>query len=217
MYATRGDRGRSRHRNRYNGSAATATAHVRVHLTAHARIKPPSVPNASTCREHEPPDDSKSMRRKHRLSMRSGPQDRRSAASVRLSGGLASTAATTRRFATMPTNWPRCCCSPSCCSYHLPPKLPDLWPERGSVDVSFIGGNKVGSRSKRCLPEVNPRCLLAGRHSSRDIFSTLPARRADLRGFARSVTRMYRLCSNASCVSHRVLTATRPRSATVSP
>ena len=121
MYATRGDRGRSRHRDRYNGSAATATAHVRVHRTAHARIKPPSVPNASTCREHEPPDDSKSMRRKHWPSMQSGPQDRRSAASVRLSGGLTSTAASTRTFAVMPTSRPLCFRPPSCCSHHLPP------------------------------------------------------------------------------------------------
>ena len=120
LYATRGDRGRSRHRNRYNGSAATATAHVRVHLTAHARIKPPSVPNASTCREHEPPDDSKSMRRKQCSRWQSGPQDRRSAASVRLSGGLASTAASTRRFAVMPTSRPLCFRPPSCCSHHLP-------------------------------------------------------------------------------------------------
>ena len=78
--------------------------------------------------------------------------------------------------------------------------------ERGSVDVSFSGGHKVGSRLKRCSPGVNPRCVLVGGRSSRDILSTLPARRADLRGFTMSVTRMYRLCSNASCVTHRVLT-----------
>ena len=35
--------------------------------------------------------------------------------------------------------------------------------------------------------------------------------------FTRSVTRMYRLCFSALRVSHRVLTGTRPRSATVSP
>ena len=57
LYATRGDRGRSRHRNRYSGSAATATAYVRAHLAAHARIQPPSVLNASICREHEPLHD----------------------------------------------------------------------------------------------------------------------------------------------------------------
>ena len=38
------------------------------------------------------------------------------------------------------------------------------------MDVSFSGGHKVGSRLKRCLPEVNPRCVLAGGLSSRDTF-----------------------------------------------
>jgi hypothetical protein len=190
---------------------------VRAQLATHARIEPPSVLNASTCCEHEPLQYRRIMRCKHRPSMQSSPQDRRSAASVRPSGGLASTAATTQMFAAMPTSLPRCCCSPCCCSHHLPPKLPKPVAERGSVDVSFSGGHKVGSRLKRCLPEVNPRCVLAGGRSSRDILSTLPARRTDLRGFAMSVTRMYRLCSNASCVTHRVLTGTRPRSATVSP
>ena len=49
----------------------------------------------------------------------------------------------------------------------------------------------MGSSSKRCLPEVKVRCVLAGRHRSRAIWSTLSARRVDLRGFTRSVTRMY--------------------------
>ena len=117
----------------------------------------------------------------------------------------------------MPTSLPRCCCSPCCCSHHLPPKLPKPVAERGSVDVSFSGGHKVGSRLKRCLPELNPRCVLAGGRSSRDTLSTLPARRADLRGFARSVTRRYPLSSNASCVSHRVFSATGRRRAAMSP
>ena len=55
-----------------------------------------------------------------RPSMQSSPQDRRSAASVRLSGGLASTAASTRRFAVMPTSRSLCFRPPSCCSHHLP-------------------------------------------------------------------------------------------------
>ena len=170
MYATRGDRGRSRHRDRYNGSAATATAHVRVHLTAHARIKPPSVPNASTCREHEPPDDSKSMRRKHWPSMQSGPQDRRSAASVRLSGGLASTAASTRRFAVMPTSRPLCFRPPSCCSHHLPQSTSQTRSSgHRRVDVSFSSGHKAGSGSKRCSLGVITRCVAAGGHSPHDI------------------------------------------------
>ena len=121
-----------------------------------------------------------------RPSIQSGPQDRRSAASVRLSGGLASTAATTRRFAVMPTRWSRCCCSPSCCSHHLPPSTPNLRVEHRRVDVSFSSGHKAGSGSKRCLPEVIARCVTAGGHSPRDTLSTLPARRAGRRGFARS-------------------------------
>ena len=52
---------------------------------------------------------------------------------------------------------------------------------RGSVGVSFSSSHKVGSRLKRCLPEVKIRCVLAGRHSPRDIWSTLPARRAGRR------------------------------------
>ena len=47
--------------------------------------------------------------------------------------------------------------------------------------------------------------------------SSLPARRADLRGFARSVTRRYRLCSNASSFSHRVLTGSWRRRASMTP
>ena len=48
----------------------------------------------------------------------------------------------------------------------LQPKLPNPATERGSVDVSFSGGHKVGSRLKRCLPGVNPRCVLVGGRSS---------------------------------------------------
>ena len=154
-------------------------------------IQPSSVLKGSGSRTHEPPDDSKSMHRGIRPSMQSGPQDRRSAASVRLSGGLTSTAASTRTFAVMPTRWSRCCCSLSCCSHHLPPSTPNLSPEHRRVDVSFSSGHKAGSGSKRCLPEVIARCVTAGGHSPRDTLSTLPARRAGRRGFARSVGRRY--------------------------
>ena len=84
----------------------------------------------------------------------------------------------------MATSWRHRCCSPSLCSHHLLPKLPNPVAERGSVDASFSGGQKVGSSLKRCLPEVKIRCVLAGSHSSRDICrSCLPARCVDLRGF----------------------------------
>ena len=154
--------------------------------------------------------------------MPSNPEDRRSAASVRLSGGLASMAATTRTFATTPTSWRRCCWPPTCCSHHLQPKEPDPAIDRGSVGVSFSSSHKVGSSSKRCLPAVKIRCVLAGRHSPRTIWSTLPARRVDLRGFTSGARYAveYLPRSNASRVSHRVLTAgqpTRRRCATMSP
>ena len=129
-----------------------------------------------------------------RPSIQSGPQDRRSAASVRLSGGLASTAASTRRFAVMPTSRPLCFRPPSCCSHHLPQstsQTPKLSSGHRRVDVSFSSGHKAGSGSKRCSPEVIARCVAAGGHSPRDTLSTLPARRAGRRGFARSVGRRY--------------------------
>ena len=194
---TRGVFGLAIHRAPHSGHVATAAAHVRVHLATLARIQPPSVQNASACRKREPLGDGRIIRREHWPSMPSNPEDHRSAASVRLSGGLASMAATTRTFATTPTSWRRCCWPPTCCSHHLQPKEPDPAIDRGSVGVSFSSSHKVGSSSKRCLPEVKIRCVLAGRHRSRDIWSTLPARHVDLRGFTKSVARMYLPRSNA--------------------
>ena len=46
------------------------------------------------------------------------------------------------------------------CSCHLLPKQPDPAIDRGSVGVSFSSSHKVGSSSKRCLPEVKIRCVL---------------------------------------------------------
>ena len=194
MYATRGDRGLAIHRAPHSGHAATATAHVRAQLTTHAMLQPSSVLKGSGSRAHEPPDDSKSMRCEPasiRPSIQSSPQDRRSAASVRLSGGLASTAASTRRFAVMPMSRPLCFRPPSCCSHHLPPSIAKLSPEHRRVDVSFSSGHKAGSGSKRCSLGVITRCVAAGGHSPRDTLSTLPARRAGRRRFARSVGRRY--------------------------
>ena len=123
--------------------------------------------------------------------MQSSPQDRRSAASERPSGGPASTAATKFMSASVPTSCRRCRCSPSSCSHHLQLKQPNLALEHRRVDVSFSSGHKAGSGSKRCSPEVIARCVAAGGHSPRDICSTLPARRTDRRRFARSVGHMY--------------------------
>ena len=158
LSATRGVCSIEIHRDPRSGHATTSAAYARVRLVAYVRTQPPSVLIESVTliepagREHGPFDDGRIMRRKHWPSMPSNPEDRRSAASKRLSGGLASTAATTRTFAAMATSWRRRCCSPSLCSHHLLPKLPNPVAERGSVDASFSGGKKVGSRLKRCLP-----------------------------------------------------------------
>ena len=146
--------------------------------------------------------------------MPSNPQDRRSAASVRLSGGLASIHGSDHtdvchhadKLATL-LHWPPT--SAGCCSHHLQPKEPDPAIDRGSVGVSFSSSHKVGSSSKRCSPEVKIRCVLAGRHNPRTIWSTLPARRVNLRGFTRSVMRMYLPRSNALRASHRTWTGPR--------
>ena len=200
---TRGVFGLAIHRAPHSGHVATAAAHVRVHLATLARIQPPSVQNASACRKREPLGDGRIIRREHWPSMPSNPEDHRSAASVRLSGGLASMAATTRIFATTPTSWRRCAWPPTCCSHHLQPKEPDPAIDRGSVGVSFSSSHKVGSSSKRCSPEVKRRCVLAGRHRSRAIWSTLLARHVDLRGFTRSAVRSSLPFENANDLSHR--------------
>jgi len=71
-----------------------------------------------------------------------------SVASIRPSGALSSTPATTRTIATTPTSWRRCICSPSCCSHHLQPFQPNPATEHKSVDVSFSSGQEAGSRMK---------------------------------------------------------------------
>ena len=130
LLPTRGVFGLAIHRAPHSDHVATVAAHVRVHLATLARTQPPSVQNASACRKREPLGDGRIMRREHWRSMPSNPEDRRSAASLRLSGGLASTAATTRTFATTTTRWRRCCWPPTCCSHHLQPKEPKScnWP-----------------------------------------------------------------------------------------
>ena len=185
MYATRGDRDRSRHRDRYSGSAATATAHVRVQLVTHARIKPPRVLNASACRARTSRCTTEgscaaSIGRRCTLAHKIAAQPLRC-------GRAAVSRARQRPHACLPP----CRRAGHAAAAHQAAaaiicrrSCQTCGRARGSVDVSFSGGNKVGSRSKRCLPEVNPRCLLAGRHSSRDTLSTLPARRADLRGLS---------------------------------
>ena len=110
---------------------------------------------------------------------------------------------------------PKCCrrCHwpMSSCSHHLPATLPNAGTLRGGEHGSFVRGHTASSSMKGCSLGMTLRCVLAGRHSARDICLTLPARPADLRRVARSVTRMYPLISNASRVSHRVLTTTSRR------
>ena len=77
---------------------------------------------------------------------------------------------------------------------------------RGGENVKVSRGLRAGSSSKRCSYGVNTRCVGAGRHSPREISSTLPVRRADLHGFTRRETRMYLLRSNASRDLDRTLT-----------
>ena len=165
-----------------------------MQLAAHVRIKPPSVPNASACRAHEPLADGRSMRKEQWPPMQSSPQDRRSrlsrfGAAERRSREHGSDKIHDR--ASVPTSRRRCRCSPSSCSHHLQLKQPNPATEHRRVDVSFSRGLRAGSGSKGCSLGVMTRCVTAGGHSPRDICSTLPARRAGRRRFARSVGRMY--------------------------
>ena len=187
MSRTRDDRDRSRQRTRLSGQTATANAHVRVHLTAYVRTKPPSVPNAFASREREPLHDTTITRCKHDRPQRPRSPNRRSASSMQSPSSPATTAAATPTVVSVPKSWPRCCWPPSCCSHHLQPKQPNPVAERGWVDVSFSSSHKVRSRSMRCVPEVLLRCVVAGRHSPRDFCSSLSVRHAHLRKFTRSV------------------------------
>ena len=51
---------------------------------------------------------------------------------------------------------------------------------------------------------MQARSTVPFRHGARAMCSTLPARRSDRSRFALAAKRMYRLCSNASRVLHRV-------------
>ena len=94
----------------------------------------------------------------------------------------------------------------SSCSHHWPAYLPNAGIERGGEHGSFMRGDEASSSMKGCSLCMYLRCVRATRASARDMCSTLPARRVDLRGFTSAVVRMYLLCQNASRDSHRVLT-----------
>ena len=175
-------------------------------------MAPTSVPCASSSGAHETHNDGKITRCEHGQPRRSSSQDRRSVASARPSGALASTAATTQTSASVPKSLQRCRCSPSSCSHHLPSNLPNARFVRGGEHQhgNFVRGDEAISSMKGCSLWVRlcmyRRCVVGVRPIAHDMCSTLPARRVDLRRFTRVVGRMYLLCFNASRVSHRVLT-----------
>jgi hypothetical protein len=176
-------------------------------------MAPTSVPCASSSGAHETHNDGKITRCEHGQPRRSSSQDRRSVASARPSGALASMAATTQTSASVPKSLQRCRCSPSSCSHHLPSNLPNARFVRGGEHGNFVRGDEAISSMNECSLCMYRRCVADVRPIAHDMCSTLPARRVDLRRFTRVVGRMYLLCWNASRVLHRVLTKTRRRSA----
>jgi hypothetical protein len=116
-----------------------------------------------------------------------------------------------------PKHWSSCNKPPSSCSHHLPARLRSARIVRCGENVKVRGGDKEGSSSQGCLPEVIPRCVTAGRRSPPDISLTLSVRRADLRRFTRRSRRRYHSCSSALRVLDRTLTGSWRRSATVTP
>ena len=90
-----------------------------------------------------------------------------------------------------PERWPSCVKPPSSCSHHLPAHLRNAQIIRCGEHVKVSRGLRAGSSLQRCLPEVNPRCVAAGRRSPPDISLTLSVCRADLRRFTRRTKRMY--------------------------
>ena len=180
-------------------------------------MAPTSVPCASSSGAHETHNDGKITRCEHGQPRRSSSQDRRSVASARPSGALASTAATTQTSASVPKSLQRCRCSPSSCSHHLPANLPNARFVRGGEHGNFVRGDEAISSMNGCSLCMYRRCVADVRPIARDMCSTLPARRVDLRRFTRVVGRMYLLCWNASRVLHRTWKGTRRRRGTVCP
>ena len=84
--------------------------------------------------------------------------------------------------------------------------LPNAGIVRGGEHGSFTRGDEASSSMKGCSLCMYLRCVRATGASARDMCSTLPARRVDLRKFTRAVTRMYLLCFDALRVLHRLWT-----------
>ena len=206
---TRGVCGLAIDRAPHNGHAATVTAHVHAQLITHVRIEPPSVLNACGSRAHEPPHDTTIMHREHWRPRRPRSRNRRAASSMIASKRPRPSQRPQRPLPACRTAGyvaaSRQAAAATICSQSSQ-TLPPSTDERMSADVSFSGSDRVGSRSKRCLPEAIPRWMAASRHSPRDIWSSLSVRRANLRTFTKRVTRMYLLSLDASRVLHRTKT-----------
>ena len=114
------------------------------------------------------------------------------------------------------TSWPSCSKPPSSSSHTLPAYLRNARIVRRGEHVQVSRGLRAGSSYKGCLPEVIPRCVVAGKRSAPDFSSTSPVRRADLRRFTRRSGRQYHSRSNALRDLDRTLTKTWRRSATMS-
>ena len=115
----------------HNGHVATATAHARVQLVTYVRITPPSILNACSSRAHEPLHDTKIVRHEHGRPRPPKPQNRRSASPMISQQAPATTATATPTIVSMATSWPRCCCTPSCCTHHMQPQQPNPAAEHG--------------------------------------------------------------------------------------
>ena len=111
----------------------------------------------------------------------------------------------TARSPLMVCRVPKCCrrchwpMRKSSCSHHLPATLLNAGILRGGEHGSFVRGHTASSSMKGCSLGMTLRCVLPGRHSAREVCSTLPARRNDRSKFTtcRSVGRRYLLCFNA--------------------
>ena len=81
--------------------------------------------------------------------------------------------------------------APSSCSHHLRAHLRSARIVLCGENVKVSGGDREGSSSQGCLPEVILRCVAAGRRSLPDISLTLSVCRVDLRRFTGRVTRAH--------------------------
>ena len=199
-------RRRRGHRAPLDGHAAKNAALPRAYLTEHARIATSHARIPCVHRTREPLEVGPSCRRRSPHAARA--QSRRSEAPTRPMPEPATTAAATRISASMPKSLPRCCWPPSACSHHLPANLPNAGIVRCGEGAKVSRGQKQGSCSKRCLPEVKPRCVAAEGHSPRDISSTFTGSTRRAPGFTKRVTRMYLPRSSALRASHRFWTGT---------